>query len=93
MALNTFISIKGPTVLQNCPILSPSDPDQLHGGGGGGGGTLNVEVIGMLVGTFFYKTLKKYPDFDFKLLKIPKLQFLELFWEKWLPFSKHFPEA
>ena len=27
-------------------------------GGGRGGGTLNVEVIGMLVGNFFWKTLK-----------------------------------
>ena len=39
-----------------------------------GGGTLNVEVIGMLVGNFFVRP-KKYPDFDFKPLKIPKLQF------------------
>ena len=30
-----------------------------RGGGGGGGGTLtDVEVIGMLVGIFFWKTLK-----------------------------------
>ena len=35
---------------------------------------LNVEVIGMLVGIFL-KNPKKYPDFDFKPLKIPKLQF------------------
>ena len=27
LVLNTFISIKGPIVLQNCPILSPSEPD------------------------------------------------------------------
>ena len=38
------------------------------------GGTLNVEVIGMLVGNFL-QSPKKYPDFDFKHLKIPKLQF------------------
>ena len=36
------------------------------------GGTLNVEVIGMLVGNFL-ENPKKYPDFDFKPLKIPKL--------------------
>ena len=29
LALNTFISTKGPIILQNCPILSPSEPDQL----------------------------------------------------------------
>ena len=29
LVLNTFISIKGPIILQNCPILSPSEPDQL----------------------------------------------------------------
>ena len=29
LILNTFISIKGPIILQNCPILSPSEPDQL----------------------------------------------------------------
>ena len=60
---------------------------QLKGtpGGGGGGGTLNVEVIGMLVGNFL-ENPKKYPDFDLKL------QFLGLFWEKWLPFSRNFPE-
>ena len=34
----------------------------------GGGGTLNVEVIGMLVGNFFGNP-KKYPNFDFKALK------------------------
>ena len=28
LVLNTVISIKGPIVLQNCPILSPSEPDQ-----------------------------------------------------------------
>ena len=28
LVLNTFISIKGPIILQNCPILSPSEPDQ-----------------------------------------------------------------
>ena len=38
------------------------------------GGTLNVEVIGILVGNFL-ENPKKYPDFDFKLLKIPKSQF------------------
>ena len=32
------------------------------------GGTLNVEVIGMLVGIFL-ENPKKYPDFDFKSLK------------------------
>ena len=32
------------------------------------GGTLNVEVIGMLVGNCFGNP-KQYPDFDFKLLK------------------------
>ena len=37
-------------------------------GGGGGEGTLNVEVIGMLVGIFL-ENPKKYPDFDFKPLK------------------------
>ena len=57
----------------------------------GVGGTLNVEVIGMLVGNFFWRTLK-YPDFDFKPLKIPKLQLGGLFWGKWLPFSKNFPK-
>ena len=39
----------------------------------GGGGTLNVEVIGMLVGNMFWKTLKNTSDFDFIALKIPKL--------------------
>ena len=39
---------------------------------GGGGGTLNVEVIGMLVGNFL-KNPKKYPDFDFKPLKHTKI--------------------
>ena len=34
----------------------------------GPGGTLNVEVIGMLVGSFL-ENPKKYPDFDFKPLK------------------------
>ena len=29
LVLNTFISITGPIILQNCPILSPSEPDQL----------------------------------------------------------------
>ena len=29
LILNTFISIKGPIILQDCPILSPSEPDQL----------------------------------------------------------------
>ena len=29
LVLNTFISIKGPIFLQNCPILSLSEPDQL----------------------------------------------------------------
>ena len=29
LVLNTFVSIKGPIVLQSCPILSPSEPDQL----------------------------------------------------------------
>ena len=33
------------------------------------GGTLNAEVIGMLVGNFL-ENPKKYPDFDFKPLKI-----------------------
>ena len=33
-----------------------------------GGGTLNVEVIGMLVGNFLGNP-KKYSDFDFKPLK------------------------
>ena len=32
------------------------------------GGTLNVEVMGMLVGNFFGNP-KKYPDFDLKPLK------------------------
>ena len=49
----------------------------------------------MLVGNFL-KNPKKYPDFNFKPLKIPKLQFLGpflgLFWEKWLQFSENFPE-
>ena len=36
------------------------------------GGTPDVEVIGMLVRNFFGKPLK-YPDFDFKHLKIPRL--------------------
>ena len=40
----------------------------------------------------FLENPKKYPDFDFKPLKIPKLQFLGLFWAKWPPFSKNFPE-
>ena len=39
------------------------------------GGTLNVEVIGMLVGNSVLENAKKYPDFDFKPLKIPELQF------------------
>ena len=43
-----------------------------------GGGALNVEVIGMLV-EIFLENPKKYPDFDFESLKIPKLQFLEPF--------------
>ena len=47
--------------------------------GGEGGGTLNVKVIGMLVGNFFLENTKKYPDFDFKPLKIPILQFWGLF--------------
>ena len=34
-----------------------------------GGGTLNVEVIGMLIGNFFLENPKKYPNFDFKPLK------------------------
>ena len=37
------------------------------------GGTLNVEMIGVLVGNL--ENPKKYPDLDFKPLKIPKLQF------------------
>ena len=59
------------------------------------GGTLNVEVIGILVRNFL-ENPKKYPNFDFKPLKILKLQFLGLFlglfWEKLLQFSKNFPE-
>ena len=39
-----------------------------------GGGHCNVEVIGMIVGNFFWKNPKKYPDFDFKPLKIPQLR-------------------
>ena len=29
LVLNTFISVKGLIILQNCPVLSPSEPDQL----------------------------------------------------------------
>ena len=29
LVLNTFISIKGSIILQKCPILFPSEPDQL----------------------------------------------------------------
>ena len=29
VGIEYFISIKGPIILQNCPILSPSEPDQL----------------------------------------------------------------
>ena len=37
------------------------------------GGTLSVEVIGMLVGNFCGKqNPEKYPDFDFKAIKVPK---------------------
>ena len=35
-------------------------------------GTLNAEVLGMLIGNF-QENHKKYPDFNFKYLKIPKL--------------------
>ena len=41
------------------------------GGGGSGEETPNVEVIGMLIGIFFWENHKKYPNFDFKLLKYP----------------------
>ena len=55
-------------------------------------GTLNVEVIGMLVGNFL-ENPKKYPDFDFNPLKNTQIAILravlgELAW----PFSKNFPE-
>ena len=33
------------------------------------GGALNVEVIGMLVGTFLENPKTEYPDFDLKPLK------------------------
>ena len=39
----------------------------------GEGGTLNVEMIGMLVGNVFLENPPKYSDLDFKALKIPKL--------------------
>ena len=29
VGIEYFTSIKGPIILQNCPILSPSEPDQL----------------------------------------------------------------
>ena len=48
----------------------------------GSGGTLNVEV----------RTLKNTQMLILNPLKIPKLQFWGLFWGKWLPFSKSFPE-
>ena len=54
---------------------------QTSGVFGARGGTLNVEVIGMLVGIFL-ENPKKCPDFDLKPLKIPKLQFWGLFWGK-----------
>ena len=40
-----------------------------------GGGTLNVEVIGMLVGNFL-ENPKKYPDFDFKPLENTQIAIL-----------------
>ena len=61
------------------------------------GGTLNVDVIGMLVGDVFWKTLKKYTDSDLKVLKsteiagaIPyKMQILlKTFW-KLLIFTRY----
>ena len=30
LVLNTFISVKGLIIFQNCPVLSPSEPDQLR---------------------------------------------------------------
>ena len=33
---------------------------------GGGGGTLNLEVIGMLVGNFFKNPINKYPGLILK---------------------------
>ena len=52
-----------------------------------GGRTLNVEVIGMLVGNFL-ENPKRYPKFDFKPLKNTEIAIfravLGLFWEKWL---------
>ena len=62
---------------------------RLYGGTKIPGGTLNVEVVGMVCSSdIFLENLKIYPDFDFKPLIIPKLQFLGpflgLFWEKLL---------
>ena len=37
------------------------------------GETPNLEVIGMLIGKCFLNNHKKYPDFDFKPLKIPQI--------------------
>ena len=56
------------------------------------GGTLNVEARRKS----FWKTLNNTQILISNLYKIPKLQFLGLFWglfwEKWLPFPKQFPE-
>ena len=41
--------------------------------GGAGEETPNVEVIGMLIRIFFLENHKKYPNFDFKPLKILRL--------------------
>ena len=62
-------------LLQQLWVQTPlQQPRNNPGRGGGGGGTLNVEVAGVLVGNFL-ENPKKYPDFDFQPLKIPKLQF------------------
>ena len=54
-------------------VIFPESPQTFTWGGSqnpGGGGTLNVEVIGMLVGNVL-ENPKKYSDF--KALKIPKV--------------------
>ena len=58
----------------------------------GGGVTLNVEVIGMLVGNFL-ESPKIYPDFDFKTPKYPNCNFEGSFGKMAFHFSKHFPET
>ena len=73
-SVNTYMVSKPLIILQNVRQL----PDVLKSPGGRGGGgarllTLNVEVIGMLVGNFFWKTLKNTQILILNPKKIPKL--------------------